>query len=171
VTGVRADVSNTSYRVMLDLTDGSRVIGTPRITSLTVQTDFAKVDVPLHRVRTVKFAADHETATLMLANGDRLQGRLQLPPLALEACFGKVSIPIDLIANLAVTAGGGGGAGAGPLAWRDAMLLYYTFDQETAEQTKDDSGNGRDGTVTNAKWNANGRRGGAYEFDGIRVFK
>lgn len=36
--------SNTSCRVVLGLTDGSRVVGTPGIRPLLVQTDFAKVD-------------------------------------------------------------------------------------------------------------------------------
>jgi len=165
MTGVRAAGSNTVCRLVLELTDGSRVIGTPQITSLPVQTDFAKVDVPLERVRSVKLAADHGTANITLTNGDRLQGRLALPPLALETVFGKVTVPVAVIRGLSVTAAGVG-RGAGPLAWRDAMLLYYTFDQEDAAQVKDDSGNGRDATVTNAKWNANGRQGGAYEFDG-----
>ena len=45
VPGGWAADSNSSYRVVLDLTDGSRVVGTPRITSLLVPADFAKVAV------------------------------------------------------------------------------------------------------------------------------
>jgi hypothetical protein len=132
--------SNTSCRVILELTDGSRVVGTPRITSLPVQTDFAKVDVPLHRIRTVKLAADHETATLTLANGDRLQGHLALAPLAVETCFGKVSIPINLIASLAVTAGGARPASVG-------LILHYTFDEDKEGQVVDQSGNDNHGEI------------------------
>lgn len=164
----RAADSNTPCRLVLELTDGSRVIGTPQIATLPIQTDFAKVDVPLERVRSVKFAADGGTANIALANGDRLQGRLALGPLVLDTVFGKVTVPVAVIQGLSVTAGNAGAAG--PLAWRDAMLLYYSFDQEDAARAKDDSGNGRDATVTNAKWHANGRRGGAFAFDGRSAF-
>jgi hypothetical protein len=91
----RAGGSNAVCRLVLELTDGSRVVGTPQIATLPLQTDFAKVDVPLERVRSVKFAADHATASVTLANGDRLQGRLALAPLALAGSAVAEPLPAD----------------------------------------------------------------------------
>jgi hypothetical protein len=161
--GAGAADSNTSCRVILELTDGSRVVGTPRITSLPVQTDFAKVDVPLHRVRTVKLAADHGTATLTLANGDRLQGRLALAPLVIETCFGKASIPLNLIANVAVTAGGARTETVG-------LVLHYTFDDDEGGKVVDKSGSENHGEIVGNVTYEDSFRGKAIRIGGPRSY-
>jgi hypothetical protein len=45
-------------------------------------------------------------------------------------------------------------------------VLYYSFDRDGDGEVRDDSGNGRHGTVRDARFAAKGRRGGAYDFDG-----
>jgi len=48
---------------------------------------------------------------------------------------------------------------------RKGLVLHFTFDQdETATGVKDGSGSGNHGQVSGARWTAQGRRGGAYEF-------
>lgn len=153
----RAADSNTACRLVLELTDGSRVIGTPQIATLPLQTDFAKVDVPLERVRSVKFAADHVTATVTLANGDRLQGRLALAPLALETCFGRVSIALALVGHLSVSRDRAAAAGAG-------LVLHYTFDEEDGDKVTDRSGRGHDGLIV-----GNARRERSFRGQAIRI--
>jgi len=148
--------SNTTFRLVLDLKDGSRVVGHPQITSLKLETEFAKLDVPLDRVRQVKRATEGDAVTVTLANNDRLQGRLQLTSLTLDTLAGKLTVPLPLIAGVSVSQAGK--VGAGPAMWREAMLLYYRFDQENGN---DSSGNDRHATVKNAQW-----KDGAYEFDG-----
>ncbi|MFC1461199.1 NPCBM/NEW2 domain-containing protein [Verrucomicrobiota bacterium] len=83
-------------RLAIDLVDGSRVIGVPRIKSIPVQSSYAKMDIPLKQIVSIKFHDDHETASIDLQNGDKLKGVLEdLQPLALETIFGKVSIGIE----------------------------------------------------------------------------
>jgi hypothetical protein len=55
-------------RLELDLVDGSRIIGTPGIETVPVETSYAKMTVPLRQIRTnVKaFAAPAETERLSL---------------------------------------------------------------------------------------------------------
>jgi len=46
------------------------------------------------------------------------------------------------------------------------LVLYYSFDKDEGEKAADKSGSGNEGKVHGTKWVANGKRGGAYQFDG-----
>lgn len=55
---------------------------------------------------------------------------------------------------------------------RRGLVLHFTLDrEEPGAQVADTSGKGNHGVVTGARWSADGRRGGAYEFgaDGDRI--
>ena len=126
------DKPETQLRLELDLTDGSRIIGTPGIDDLSVQTSYAKMDIPLHQILAIKMGDDHETAAFDLRNGDKLKGVLTLGPINLETVFGKVSIGIEHIKDLRVMIGGGAlSAGEGTMAfggvnwtpWRTAFEI------------------------------------------------
>jgi len=84
----------------LDLVDGSRVIGVPSIKSISVQTSYAKMDIPLRRIAGIRIDDNHETASIDLRNGDKLTGVLTLEPLELDTIFGVISVRIDLINNI-----------------------------------------------------------------------
>ena len=45
------------------------------------------------------------------------------------------------------------------------MVTHFSFDNET-DAANDDTGNGHDGSVSNAIWTAGGKSGGAMDFDG-----
>jgi hypothetical protein len=60
---VRAAGTNEVLKVELELSDGSRLIGTPGIVTVPVQTAFAKMDVPLTQIQTLKIGDDHETVS------------------------------------------------------------------------------------------------------------
>src|ERR1043166_630080 len=49
-------------QLVVELRDGSRVIGVPSIESLPVRTSFAKVSLPLKQITTVEFGEDRQTA-------------------------------------------------------------------------------------------------------------
>jgi hypothetical protein len=87
-------------RLAVDLVDGSHVIGVPRIKSIPVQTSYAKMDIPLTQIQSIKIEDDHEIASFELQNGDKLKGVLDLQPLELETIFGKVSIGIEHVQSL-----------------------------------------------------------------------
>ena len=156
------DKADPHLRLELDLVDGSHVIGVPKIVSVPLQTSYAKMDIPLKQILTLRIDANHETASLDLQNGDRLKGVVNLEPIGLETVFGKVAVGIEHIRELRVTPGGGGLPGA----LRQGLVLYYPFDRDEGGKVSDASGKGHDGTATGAAWTSKGKVGGAYGFAG-----
>ena len=104
-------------RLELDLADGSRLIGTPAIEAVAVQTPYAKMDVPLKQILTIRIEADHETASLDLQNGDKLKGIINLEPIKLETVFGNVAIGVEHIRNIRVEIDGGAALQKGLVLW------------------------------------------------------
>ena len=102
----KEDKTEQQLRLELDLVDGSCVIGTPGIKSVPVQTSYAKMDIPLKQILTLKMGEDHETASLDLQNGDKLKGVINLEPIKLETVFGKVAIGTEYIKDIRVMPGG-----------------------------------------------------------------
>jgi hypothetical protein len=97
--------SNESVRISMELTDGSRLIGTPGLATVPVQTSYAKMDVPLTQIQALKIGNDHETVTLDLRNGDTLTGVISLKPIELKTLFGPASIGIEHIKRFQVLSG------------------------------------------------------------------
>jgi hypothetical protein len=149
-------------RLELDLADGSRIIGTPAIESVPVQTSYAKMDVPLKEILSMKIGEDHETAFLDLRSGDNLKGVVSLRPIKLETLFGKVSVGVEHINTLRVVLRNG----AWPETLARGLILHYSFDRDEGEKVSDESGKGAIGSAHGAKWTVNGKTGGALEFDG-----
>lgn len=103
----REDKTEPQLRLELDLIDGSRIIGTASIESVPVQTTYAKMDVPLKQIRTIKMDDDHETGAVGLQNGDQIKGVISLEPIRLETLFGKVAIGFEHIKQFNVVLSGG----------------------------------------------------------------
>jgi hypothetical protein len=123
--------TNEVLTVILELTDGSRVIGTPGVEAVAMQTPYAKVSLPLKQILSITMEADHETASFNLKNGDTLTGVMTLGPIPLTTAFGKVTVAAEHIRQLAVMTGGNnGGTKKGLIAW-------YTFDDGTAKDTSE----------------------------------
>jgi len=101
--------TNAPLRLAVDLFDGSRLIGVPALATVPVQTSYAKMDVPLAQIQSLKIGADHETVTLDLINGDRLTGVISLKPIELKTVFGTVAVGIEHIQQLDIVLGGGTG--------------------------------------------------------------
>ncbi|MFZ4397761.1 MAG: LamG domain-containing protein [Kiritimatiellia bacterium] len=151
-------------RVMLDLEDGSRVIGTPACSSFPLQTSYAKVEVPLARIAQVSFLADHETVSVQLVNGDLLTGVLNRTPLELTTLFGKAAVPMNQIRSLQISAGVGFVL---PPQLKKNLVLHFAFDKDEKERVIDASEKKNDGQVRGATWLRQGHRGGAMQFDGV----
>ncbi len=148
--------TNAPLCVVIDLVDGSRIIGTPRIKGVTLQTTYAKVDLPLTQIRTIRMNPDHETALVELKKGDKLTGVITLAPIQLATVFGKATVGIEHVARISIRTG----------VSREGLVLYYSFDQDEGEIVTDQSSNGNGGKVTRAKWMPQGKVGGAYDFSG-----
>jgi hypothetical protein len=101
--------TNATLSLAIDLVDGSRLIGTPGIATVPVQTPYAKMDVPLTQIQALKIGDDHETVTLNLRNGDKLTGVISLAPIKLITVFGTVAVGIEHIQQLDIVLSGGTG--------------------------------------------------------------
>jgi hypothetical protein len=154
--------TNVTLRLVVDLLDGSRVIGTPAIASVPVQTSYARMELPLKQIQTLKIGEDHETATFDLRNGDKLKGAITLAPLKLQTSFGPVAIGIEHLRELRVLLSGG----ALPDALQKGLVLYYTFDRDDGSNITDGSTKANHATVSGARFTPEGKSGGAMVFDG-----
>ena len=111
------ETENAKPRLTLELLDGSRVIGVPTIRAVPVETPYARINVPLERILSIRLNEKQKTAAFELQNGDRLKGVMDLGPIDLETVFGKVSIATELIQSIGVTSGGALPAGEGTLSF------------------------------------------------------
>ncbi len=160
------DKDEPRVRLELDLADGSLVVGILSIESLPVQTSYAKMDVAVKQILTIKIAEDHETASIDLRNGDKLKGVISLPPIQLETVFGSVKIGIEHIRSLRVVLSGG----AMPDSLTKGMVLYYSFDKDEGGCVTDKSEKKNNGDAQQVTWTGSGKAGGACKFDGSKSF-
>jgi hypothetical protein len=164
ISAAGADLAKeaSALRLELDLIDGSRLIGTPGIATVPVQTSYAKMDVPLTQIQALKIGDDHETVTLNLRNGDTLTGLISLKPIELKTVFGTVSIGIERLRAIRVVRSDG----AMPEALRKGLVLHYSFDRDEDGKVTDGSAKENHGTVRGARFTPEGISGGAMVFDG-----
>jgi hypothetical protein len=148
---------NSQLCLALDLFDGSHIRGIPRIKSVPVKTSYAKMDIPLEEIASIKIENGHETASFELRNGDKLTGALNLESIELKTVFGEVLFKVPHVRTVYVY----------PTAKIDqGLVLYYSFDKDEGARVTDLSGRGNHGEIHGAKWTNKGKAGGAYEFDG-----
>ncbi len=83
-------------RLVLTLTDGSRIVGTTSLSNITVHTEFCDVDLRMDRIRSLTMRDDRETAELRLRNRDRLTAVPRIDEIDIHALFGDVSVPLVL---------------------------------------------------------------------------
>ena len=145
----------------LDLNDGSRVIGTPSIESIPVQTSYAKMDITLNEILTIRIEEDHEKSSIDLRNGDKLKGVINLEPIKLETIFGKVKIGVEHVRAIDVLLCGK----TLQEALTKNLILHYSFDRDEGGKVTDKSVKKNNGDVRGAKWTATGKGSGAYSFD------
>ena len=106
-------------RLQVELTDGSRLMGTTTLVKLPISASVGEMQLPLAALREMEFTAAEGNATWRLRNGDVLTGRAGWQALPLATVFGQHNIAQKLIRKIRVTAGGAGALppGEGPLTF------------------------------------------------------
>jgi hypothetical protein len=167
VAWAEQETENTKPRLTLELLDGSRVIGVPTIRTVPVETPYAKINVPLERILSIRINEKQKTAAFELQNGDRLNGTIDLGPIELETVFGKASIATELIRSIGVASSGALPAGDGPLSfgglnwipWRTQFELQgdklVSLPKVRPGFNYGHGGNGRGATILSNIGNAN----------------
>jgi hypothetical protein len=117
--------TNQSLRLVLTLVDGSRVVGVPQIQSVPLQTEYARMDIPLLKVRKIAHEGTNEAVSIALANGDRVQGGCPIPSVEVGASFGRAVIPFGLIAAMDVVDYGTGGLTSRHALWDESLLGFW----------------------------------------------
>ena len=93
-------------RVVVELADGSRLVGTPHDKSLRVKLDFMTADIPLEQIRQCEVRHKEERVILNLQNGDKLTGTLEMHKFKLETALGTLAPEFAQIERLTITTGG-----------------------------------------------------------------
>ena len=156
-----ADPDETSgpLSLIVELTDGFRLIGTAEIDTLPFIAKYGRMSLAMEQVASVTLGEDRETGKVTMKNGDSLQGVLDIGDLKLRTLLGEISVPIRHVSRIAIT--------RAPIA--RGLVLYYSFDEE-GEIARDLSGRGNHGKIHGAQWTPKGKTGGGYEFDGRTAY-
>jgi hypothetical protein len=142
---------------VFDLTDKSHIVGTLSLSSIPLQTNLAKVDIPVEQISNITSQKGNKTVNIKLRNKDKLTGVFDLETVETETIFGRLSINVSYIDNIAFY-----NRNSIPL---DGLIAYYPFNGNAS----DESGNENDGIVHGAMLTMDrfGNANGAYKFNGI----
>ncbi|MBL8813316.1 MAG: LamG domain-containing protein [Planctomycetaceae bacterium] len=155
-----------SIRLAVELTDGSRVIGTPQKDSIRLVTDFGDQSVSLKLVTQVLWKPDREHVVLEFPNGDRLTGAIVPEDIQLRTLFGDTKISMEHIVMLKPLP-----ATTTSVASLDGLVLYLPFDEDPKSVVSSRAGQ-LQGRRQGGQWLSEAKRGGSFQFangqDGIR---
>ncbi len=87
------EAKTPASKVVVELVDGSRVLGETDETELKVSASMGEIDVPFQKVTQMVFNEDHQTAVVTLANGDHLDGVVKMKTFSLQAIWGRWIFP------------------------------------------------------------------------------
>lgn len=109
--------TNDAIRAVLELEDGSRVVGMPSATTLKIQGSFAEMEIPLRSIRRVQFKADRKTLNLDLVNGDKVSGVRRADSLEMSTLVGDIQIPLEQARAMRILGGRGHAGAEGLVLW------------------------------------------------------
>lgn len=150
-----------SWKLRVELVDGSRLIGTTAHKSLKVDVGFDELTIPLERIRRVQPGENGKAVRVELNNRDIYTGQLKEEPLKMTTIFGEVTLKMEQIVSLEVVPIDM----TGWLPTQKGLVLYYPLDD--GDSATNHAGDKHHGKSTKMKWSAKGLRDGSLEFDGI----
>jgi hypothetical protein len=94
----------------LNLRDGSRLVGRPKVDVLLLDSEIGTTEVPLTRIARLETKDPAGAVVIELRDGSRLTGTVRPNPLRLRTSIGKIDVPlrevVTGVAELAVTSKG-----------------------------------------------------------------
>jgi hypothetical protein len=153
---IQRTADQDSLQLTVEIDDGSRTIGGTHRRSVGITTPYAKIEVPLARIKSLEFKDRKGGVTCQMRNGDKLQGVLALDSLQLATRLGMITVPVRLIRTIVVRVSRRGEEAG--------LLAFFPFNGNAV----DVSGNGNNGIVKGVvpAEDRFGRPGSAYLFDG-----
>jgi hypothetical protein len=142
--------------VAIDLRDGSRIIGTPLLTGLTLGSSYGPIPFKLEEVTSISFSDSAGGVRLEFRNGDMLRGSLQVDSLPVQFVAGRMNLPVSAILRISPVPGKESPA--------EGLIAHYPLRGNTLDAT----GCGHDAINYGAVPAPDrfGNQGHAYEFDG-----
>jgi hypothetical protein len=112
---------------VLELSDGSRLSGTPVEPSLKMNLKFSKIAIPLDMIRQCEVRHKEENATLSLRNGDTLTGIPDMDVFPVKTLIGTLTLPLAQIDRMTFSLRQGDAlpAGEGTLAFGGVNWLPW----------------------------------------------
>jgi HEAT repeat protein len=90
-------------RLVLDLVDGTRLVGYYSDNSILASVRGEKLDLPLDRILSMQFQKGTDAATILLKNGEKVSGQVQFSALKVATILGDLSVPREKIRQLKVS--------------------------------------------------------------------
>jgi hypothetical protein len=96
---------STSFRLTVEMRDGSRVIGSSVDDNLQFHSDvLGDLRLPMQKVRALESQSKANLVKLTTTSGDSLIATFDMDAINLEAAYGKVALPVGMIRSLRVSA-------------------------------------------------------------------
>lgn len=155
--GAEPAATNATAQITVELTDGSRLIGTTTLMAFPLRSEaLGKLSVPLPRIRLIQFSLDHESVTVALDNGDTLKGSLGEVALTLRTVVGEVAVPLQHVTTIGVRGGRLTPAG---------LILHYSFDKITGGEVADETGKNPPTKLQGGRITTDGKIGNGLRLD------
>ncbi|MCX6996245.1 MAG: LamG domain-containing protein [Kiritimatiellaeota bacterium] len=97
--------TNPVPRLILELTDGSRLICAPAFDHFKLQTELATLELKLALISMIEFDQDHQIARINLCNGDRMSGQISPASIKVKAAFGDLQVPLAHVVRIMASGG------------------------------------------------------------------
>jgi len=157
--------ASPNWKVAIELNDGACIVGEPTFKSIRIQTataekDIVETDVPLRSFYSAWLGKDGWVAHTEHAKP--LSGKILTESLGVKTLVGPVSVPIRLAVGLEVYST----TIDARLPARKDLVLYLNFDRNGGKRARNLASFRHHAEVRVAKWTADGKQGGAYEFNG-----
>lgn len=133
-------VPDEALRLTVELSDGSRIVGSPVSDSFPLQTGLGPLTLRWQLVKSVEKPAGGKGFSVILRNDDRANGTMETRAIALHTLLGELNLPLALTKRIIVDRLA---VGSGPVA-------YWSFD-DPANLGADDSGHDHTLTVERAQ--------------------
>ena len=159
------DSASPDWKVAIELNDGGRIVGDPAFKSIRFQTgangkDTVESDVPLRSFYSAWLGDEGWVAHT--EHAESLTGKILNDSLRVKTLVGPVTVPIRLAVGLEVYST----TIDADLPVRKDLVLYLNFDRNGGKRARNLASFRHHAEVRVARWTADGKHGGAYEFDG-----
>ncbi len=91
-------------RAVVELKDGSRLVGRPLERSLPLSLDFMKVSIPLDKIRSCEIRHKDERVVVNFLNGDKLTGALDFSRFQMDTVLGRLMLETAQIDRMTFSA-------------------------------------------------------------------